>query len=163
MKHAVYLILGTNIEPEKNTIEAAKQLAKSVEMIKVSSTWETIAVGSDGPNFLNTAFHIETDLNAEKLKRDVINTIEYQLGRVRTSDKNAPRTIDIDIVLFDGVLYDQNLWKKAFVAIPMSELLPDLQHPTMNLSLIEFIRQFEGKQMAVPHRLKVEDYFSLDH
>ena len=160
MKHAAYLILGTNIEPEKNTIEAAKRLSKTVDIINNSSTWETIAVGSDGPNFLNTAFFIETDHNAEKLKRDVINTIEYQLGRVRTSDKNAPRTIDIDIVLFDGVLYDQNLWKKAFVAVPMSELLPDLKHPTMNLTLSEFILQFEGKQMAIPHPLKVEDYFS---
>ena len=111
------------------------------------------------PNFLNTAFFIGTELNAEKLKRDVINNIEYKLGRVRTSDKNAPRTMDIDIVLFDGVLYDQNLWKKAFVAIPMAELLPDLQHPSMNLTLNEFIRQFEGKKLAVPHRLKVEDYF----
>jgi 2-amino-4-hydroxy-6-hydroxymethyldihydropteridine diphosphokinase len=160
MKHAAYLILGTNIEPEKNTIEAAKQLDKSVDIIKNSSTWETIAVGSDGPNFLNTAIYIETEHNAEKLKRDLINHIEYQLGRVRTSDKNAARTIDIDIVIFDGVLYDQNLWKKAFVAIPMAELLPDLKHPTMNLTLSEFIRQFEGKKLAVPHPLKIEDYFS---
>ena len=56
MKHAVYLILGTNIEPEKNTTEAAKQLAKSVEIIKCSSTWETIAVGSDGPQFFEYCF-----------------------------------------------------------------------------------------------------------
>jgi 2-amino-4-hydroxy-6-hydroxymethyldihydropteridine diphosphokinase len=159
MMHVAYLILGTNIEPEKNTIAAVKQLSKDLEIKKSSATWETIAVGSDGPNFLNTALIIETNLTAEKLKRDVINRVEYQLGRVRTSDKNAARTIDIDIVLFDGVLYDQNLWKKAFVAIPMAELNPNLQHPSMNLTLKEFIRQFEGKNIAVPHHLKVEDYF----
>ncbi|MBI9047805.1 MAG: 2-amino-4-hydroxy-6-hydroxymethyldihydropteridine diphosphokinase [Anaerolineaceae bacterium] len=159
MTHSVYLVLGTNIEPEKNTIKAIKQLTRHCIILKRSSTWETIAVGSKGPNFLNTALLIETELSAEQFKAEVISEIENQLGRIRTSDKNAPRTMDIDIVLYDEQLLDKNLWKKAFVAIPMAELIPQQKHPSMNLTLEEFIRQFEGKKLAVLHPLQVEELY----
>ncbi len=60
---------------------------------------------TDQPNFLNAAVLIETDLTAAELKEQVLQVIERELGRVRTADKNAPRTIDLDIALFgDQVL-----------------------------------------------------------
>lgn len=47
------------------------------------------------------------------------------MGRVRTSDKNAPRTIDLDIIFFDQNCLEPNLWHYAFRAVPVAQVLPD--------------------------------------
>ena len=158
MNHSVYLILGSNIEPEKNTLQAIRFLYRVCNLVKVSSTWETVAVGSDGPNFLNTALWIETPLNAEEIKTTIIADLEKQLGRIRTTDKNAPRTIDLDIVIYDQTLLEPALWKKAFIAIPMAELIPEYPHPDGKGSLKEFIHQFEGQNLAFLYPLPIEKF-----
>jgi 2-amino-4-hydroxy-6-hydroxymethyldihydropteridine diphosphokinase len=158
MNHSVYLILGSNIEPEKNTLQAIRFLSRVCNLVKMSSTWETIAVGSDGPNFLNTALLIETPLSAEEFKATVIANLENQLGRIRTTDKNAPRTIDLDIIIFDQTLLEPALWKKAFIAIPMAELLPEYPHPDGKGTLKAFIRQFEGQNLAFSYPLPGEKH-----
>lgn len=96
---------------------------------RVSSTWESAAVGSDGPDFLNVAVWIETSLSIPALKQEIIRPIEKQLGRVRTADKNAPRTIDIDILIDQEELVEPALWEYAFLAVPIAELLPDFSDP----------------------------------
>jgi 2-amino-4-hydroxy-6-hydroxymethyldihydropteridine diphosphokinase len=156
MNHSVYLILGSNIEPEKNTLQAIRLLSRKCNLVKVSSTWETIAVGSDGPNFLNTALLIESPLCAEEFKSTIIGSLEKQLGRIRTADKNAPRTIDLDIIIYDQTLLEPALWKKAFIAIPMAELVPEYPHPEGKETLKEFIRQFEGQNLAFLYPLPTE-------
>ena len=156
MKHDVYLILGTNIDPEQNTKDAIQLLSKYCKIKAISSTWETVAVGSNGPNFLNTAIFIECEQSPVELKVDVISVIESKLGRVRTSDKNAPRTIDLDIILYDDMLIDPAVWYKAFIAIPMAELRPDLINEKDKQTLSEFITQFEGRNLAFPYPLSLE-------
>jgi 2-amino-4-hydroxy-6-hydroxymethyldihydropteridine diphosphokinase len=70
-------------------------------LLAVSPVYETAPVGkTDQPNFLNAAALIETDLTAAELKTQVLQVIEQELGRVRSEDKNAPRTIDLGIALF---------------------------------------------------------------
>lgn len=156
MNHSVYLILGSNIEPEKNTLQAIRLLSRTCNLVKVSSTWETIAVGSTGPNFLNTALLIESPLSAEEFKTTIIGDLERKLGRIRTADKNAPRTIDLDIILYDQTLLEPALWKKAFIAIPLAELVPEYPHPEGKGTLKEFIRQFEGQNLAFPYPLTMD-------
>ena len=84
-------------------------------------------MGSSGPDFLNLAALITTSLKASELKAQVFRPLEKQLGRVRSANKNAPRTFDIDIILFDGQLLDPNLWVYAHRAVPVAEILPDYQ------------------------------------
>ena len=95
-------------------------------ILRASSVWESPAVGSHGPNFLNAALLCQTSLAAEALKWQVLRPLEARLGRVRNQDKNAPRPIDFDIITVDGRLYDPLLWQYAFRAVPVAELLPDL-------------------------------------
>ena len=78
-------------------------------------TWETQAVGSPGPNFLNTAVKITTGLEMSALKLSVLRSVEQELGRVRTSDKNAPRTIDLDIIVFDDEICESNYGRLSSV------------------------------------------------
>jgi 2-amino-4-hydroxy-6-hydroxymethyldihydropteridine diphosphokinase len=103
----------------------------------VAQTWESPAVGSRGPNFLNTAATIRTQLPPELLKSLVLRRIERELGRVRTANKNAPRTIDLDILVYEERVLDPKVWTEAFVAVPLAELLPDLQHPLTGESLVQ--------------------------
>ena len=145
----VYLILGSNIEKERNLPTAVSLLRDMVEVVAVSSVYETIPVGlQEQPNFWNTAVHIQTPLTATQLKKNVLATIEKKLKRVRVADKNAPRTIDLDIVLFNEAVFDYDggdgnrrhipdpdLLKFAHVAVPIAELAPDMPHPQTAESL----------------------------
>ena len=125
--HQVCLLLGSNIEPEKYLVLGVDLLRGQVKIIRVSSVWETPAVGASGPDFLNLALLAITTLDAAPFKEKIIRPLEAQLGRVRSADKNASRTIDIDIILFDGKLLDPDLWRFAHRAVPVAEILPDFR------------------------------------
>ena len=145
----VYLILGSNIKKEQNLPAAVTRLRQMVEVAAVSSLYETVPVGlKEQPNFWNAAVHIQTSLSATQLKTQVLAPIEQELKRVRQADKNAPRTIDLDIVLFNDEVFDYDggdgnsrhipdpdLLKFAHVAVPIAELAPKMLHPETAESL----------------------------
>ena len=126
-EHQVCLLLGSNLQPWKNLALGMDLLRSKVKIVRVSSVWETPAVGSPGPDFLNMALLVTTALGAGMFKEQVLRPLEMRLGRVRSADKNAPRTIDIDIIIFDNQLLDPNLWRFAHRAVPVAEILPDLR------------------------------------
>ncbi len=118
------LLLGSNIAPERNLPRAIDLLRRHVEVAGASQVWETPAVGSPGPNFLNAAVLVSTGLAPDQLRNQVLRAIESDLGRVRTADKYAPRPIDIDIVAWNGQVTDPDVWRYAHAAVPVSEVLP---------------------------------------
>ncbi|MEJ2758064.1 MAG: 2-amino-4-hydroxy-6-hydroxymethyldihydropteridine diphosphokinase [Anaerolineales bacterium] len=128
-QHEAFLNLGSNIEPKYHLPEAVRLLRQYGEVKAVSSAWQSHAVGSDGPDFLNACVRFCTTLDAQSLIQLVLRPIEAQLGRVRTADVNAPRTIDIDLVLFDDEPFDKDFWSAPFVVVPLAELFPDYPHP----------------------------------
>jgi 2-amino-4-hydroxy-6-hydroxymethyldihydropteridine diphosphokinase len=152
--HTVYLGFGSNIAPEANLPEALEQLAQVVTILAVSTTWQTPAVGSPGPDYLNTAVSIRTSLSWEDLKIRVIRPIEEGLGRVRTADKNSPRTIDIDILVDETegetTLVDPSLWSDAHKAVPLAELIPGYQNAEGNLTLAQAAEQLKLTARVTP-------------
>jgi 2-amino-4-hydroxy-6-hydroxymethyldihydropteridine diphosphokinase len=146
MANRVFLSLGSNMDKEKNLPAAVAMLRQFCHVIAVSSAYETAPVGLvDQANFLNAAVLIETDLDAVSLKRDVLVHIERTLERRRQTDKNAPRTIDIDLTLFNDDslqvgsrrIPDPELLQFSHIAIPIAELAPDLRHPQTGQTLAE--------------------------
>jgi 2-amino-4-hydroxy-6-hydroxymethyldihydropteridine diphosphokinase len=127
--HLAYLSLGSNIEPEVNLPRAVQLLSKYGEVEKISSVWESEPVGGGGGNYLNACLLYNTSLIRDRLKARVIHPIETQLGRKRSADKFAPRTIDIDIVIFDGEIVGGRWLAQAFVVVPLAEIFPELQNP----------------------------------
>ena len=131
--------LGSNINKEENLPEAVSQLARRCTLVSVSSVYETMPVGlKDQPVFWNAAALIKTELSPSQLKKLVLVTIENNLGRVRLVDKNAPRTIDADLTLYNQEIIhldtghripDPDLLRFAHVALPVAELLPEEPHP----------------------------------
>ncbi len=148
--HQAYVLLGSNIDPVENTRRALDMLAKQAQVVAISTCWETSSVGYDGPNFINAIVLIEVDLGQEELKRDLLGGIEQALGRVRTTNKNAPRTIDLDPIVFDGEVVDGHLWRQAHVAAPMAELLPNLPHPETGRALKDIAAELQASAYAVP-------------
>jgi 2-amino-4-hydroxy-6-hydroxymethyldihydropteridine diphosphokinase len=135
--HRVYLNLGSNIEPEQNLSRAIQLLGEYGEILKISTAWESESVGSQGANFLNVCVLYLSPLSPVELKEQIIRPIEAQLGRKRSADKYAPRTIDIDIVLFDDKPYNDKFWKYAFVIIPLAEIYPEYRNPITQENLVD--------------------------
>ncbi len=127
--HSVYLNIGSNIEPELNLPRAIEMLSKYGQVEAVSEAWESHAVGSNGPNFLNASVLLATAIEPSQLKERVARPIEEALGRVRTKDRNAPRPIDVDVMMVDGEAFNEERWDNAFVLLPIAELAPDAEHP----------------------------------
>ncbi len=148
--NTAHLLLGSNIEPVENTRQAISQLRAVVTIVAVSRTWETRSIGSPGPNYLNLAMKVLTGLDLKALKEHVLSRIERDLGRVRGEDKNAPRTIDIDILAFNGAVAEPRLWERPYEAIPLADLLPDLIHPARDVNLREVARELLDTSVATP-------------
>ena len=121
----VCLGLGSNINPETNIPRAIELLGQILTLESISSAWYTPPVGTSGPNFVNAALLTYTDLPPEIFKNKIIRPIEAQLGRIRSKNKNAPRTIDI--LIWDQQILEPLIWKEAYLAVPIAELLPDLK------------------------------------
>src|SRR5258706_12347698 len=147
--HRAYLSLGSNIEPENYLPKAIGSLREHGQVLEVSRVWESHAVGSDGPNFLNACALFLTTLRAYDLKEQTIRQIEAELGRIRTADKNSPRTIDIDIVLFDNKPLKIETLDYAFVIVPLAELAPDFVHPVSGEKLSQVAEQVTGRTWII--------------
>ena len=100
-------------------------LGRMVSIQALSGFWKTPSVGSPGPDFLNAAALAGTNYPLEQLRREVLRPIENLLGRIRTQDPNAPRTMDLDALIFDGTQLDDQLWCYAHMAVPVAELVPE--------------------------------------
>lgn len=132
-----YLSLGSNIQPETHLVKAIEQLKKYGRIEKISSAWESESVGAEGPNYLNACVLLATSLRQVELKEQALLPIETELGRRRSADKFAPRTIDIDIVIFDSQSCDDKYWEQAFVVVPLAEIHPEYQNPLTKESMIQ--------------------------
>lgn len=148
-QHTACLSLGSNIQPAVYLPRALAQLSRAARVVKTSACWETSPFDGSGPNFINLAVCLSTHLDISALKSGLIASIENELGRVRTADKNAPRTIDLDIIVFDGRVINPALWERAYLALTISEFLPDLQETSSGRSLHSIASELSALQPAI--------------
>lgn len=137
-RRLIYLSLGSNVgDREANLSKALEGLAKVLgNPVKLSSIYETEPWGYKyQPSFLNMCAVYFSSIEPQQLL-EAIGTIEQELERVRTV-KWGPRTIDLDILVMDGVeMKDDKLtiphprmWSRAFVVVPLAEVAPELKAP----------------------------------
>ena len=138
--------IGSNIDPEKNVKEALRLLKKQVSIRAISTVYLTQPVGTAAqPRFYNCVIEIATQLPPQELKLAVLRRIEDVLGRKRTSDKFASRTIDLDLLLYDALamtvddwtIPDPDIVRRPFLAVALHELAPGLVLPGSNASVDE--------------------------
>lgn len=133
----VYLGLGSNVGDRRVHLgHALRRLADAYELTGVSSVWETDPTGyEDQRRFLNLVARVETDATPRAVL-DTARAIEEERGRVRTF-RNAPRTLDIDVLLYGDAIVDEEglkvphprMRERAFVLVPLLELDPALEDP----------------------------------
>jgi len=143
-----FVSVGANIDPERNVVEALRLLGRSVRITGVSTFYRTKAVGRpEQQDFLNGVWTVATNLSPRSLKFDVLRDIERRLGRIRTADKYAARTIDLDVILHGDAVIDEpdlhipdpDIRTRAFVALPLLELAPDLRLPDTGEALATLV------------------------
>jgi 2-amino-4-hydroxy-6-hydroxymethyldihydropteridine diphosphokinase len=118
--------LGSNIDPEENIGKARDAIAGEFKVMKSSSFVETEPVGyKKQRNFINGALLIETDMDVLSLKSR-LRGLESDLGRERTENRDGPRTIDLDILIWNGEVVDGEVYEREFLKKSILELLPDL-------------------------------------
>jgi 2-amino-4-hydroxy-6-hydroxymethyldihydropteridine diphosphokinase len=151
----VFITIGSNIEPEKHLPWAAHVLAGDVHVVKVSRVYATDPVGPPGqPRFLNAALLVTTDTPPAIFKHGILRPIEALLGRVRSDDKFAPRTIDLDIALYGSLVKedpenalhipDPDILRYPHVALPLADLDPEFRHPVTGETLAQIAAGFAG-------------------
>jgi len=158
----VYLSLGSNLEPQRYLSLALDDLRRHFGMLDVSPAYRSRAVGFDGPDFVNLAVGLDTDLAPAALN-DWLHTLEDHHGRRRDQPRYSSRTLDVDIVLYDDFVTDgpghlqipRKELKHAFVLKPLAGIAPDLKHPVEGKTMAELWAEF-------PHEREPLDRVSLD-
>jgi len=133
-----FIAVGSNIAPERNVEAALELLMQHVRVVASSTFYRTAPLDrSEQASFLNGVWRVATLMTPRALKFDVLRQIEAELGRVRMADKYAPRTIDLDLVLYGDAVVDESdlrlpdpdIRTRPFIAAPLLELAPDLRLP----------------------------------
>jgi 2-amino-4-hydroxy-6-hydroxymethyldihydropteridine diphosphokinase len=148
-EHRYVLNIGSNLQPEINLPRAIELLRAHGRIRAVSSAWESEPVGSRGPNFLNLCVFYVADRLVHEMREGVVRPIESELGRVRRPNRNAPRTIDIDIMMADGKALRLPHWSRAYIVVPMAEIFPDLEHPVTHEKLSLAAGRLRGQTWIV--------------
>ena len=151
-----FVSVGANIDPERNVVEALRLLRQSVRITGVSTFYRTKAVGRPKQqDFLNGVWKVATDIAPRSLKFDVLRDIERRLGRIRRADKYAARTIDLDVILHGDAVIDEpdlhipdpDIRTRAFVAVPLLELAPELRLPDTGEALAKLVGEQQTRRL----------------
>jgi dihydroneopterin aldolase/2-amino-4-hydroxy-6-hydroxymethyldihydropteridine diphosphokinase len=152
----VFIAVGSNIAPDDNVRKALAALDAETRVLAVSTFYLTEPLDRPGqPPFYNGIVEISTELTPLELRDNVLRPIEESLKRERSADKHAPRTIDLDAVLYDSIDFDSEglkipdpeITERPFLAVPLAELAPDFILPGANNRLKDISERFRGHAM----------------
>lgn len=145
----VYLSLGSNLDPRRYLPAALDALHARFGALRVSPAYRTASVGFDGPDFVNLAVGLDTELAPSALN-DWLHALEDRHGRRRDVPRFSDRTLDIDIVFYDDLVTEgpghlqlpRDELRHAFVLKPMADIAPQLHHPVSGRSMAELWAAF---------------------
>lgn len=146
----VYVAAGSNVEAERHLAFAVRELEREFGPLVVSRAYRNTAVGFDGPDFINLVAGFHTALALEQVIAR-LQDIERRCGRPADAPKWAPRTMDLDIVLYGNQVLDApgrklprpDLLRRAYMLGPLAEIAPQLVHPTARKTIGELWAAFE--------------------
>ena len=154
-QHHILISLGSNVDREHYTQAGITALAQYLTDVRLSSTYESEAVGFSGAAFYNLVMSAYTEMSITEVGR-FFKDIEHQNGRTRTDIKYAPRTLDIDLLTYDDVVCVEpvvlprpEIEYHAFVLAPLAELVPDEVHPTTKLSYAQMWAEFDKPEQKL--------------
>jgi len=160
-----FLSVGSNIRPIENVRKALELLCSHVRILRISTVYLTPAEDRpEQPSYYNCVIEVETQTPPVEFKYSVLRTIEEAMGRRRTEDKSAARTIDLDLILYDDlimetetlILPDPQITRRSFVALPLHELSPELRLPGSGVSIAEIAASLpKGEMKPLKHYTEI--------
>jgi 2-amino-4-hydroxy-6-hydroxymethyldihydropteridine diphosphokinase len=121
--------LGSNLQPAHHIAAAVEALARRHRVVARSRLLETAPIGpTPQPNYLNGAILLETDLTRDELAAS-LHELEDLLGRTRAADKFAPRTLDLDLLAWNGEVVHRDFHERDFVRELVYEICPEFRAP----------------------------------
>jgi len=133
----VYISLGTNINRDFHLNQGLNALSENFGKLTLSSLFESKAVGFVGADFYNLVIGLTTDKSVQQVFT-LLREIEFTNGRSLQAKKFSPRTLDLDLLLYDQLIIEQpvqiprdEITKNAFVLWPLAEIAPQLKHPIL--------------------------------
>jgi 2-amino-4-hydroxy-6-hydroxymethyldihydropteridine diphosphokinase len=149
---AVYVGAGSNVAPERNLARAVAQLAGEFPGARFSSWYRNRPVGFEGEDFINLVAGFETSLPVRAVL-ERLHAIEALCGRPRAAPRWAPRSMDLDVLLYGDLVCDEpglklprpDLLKRAYMLGPLAALAPEVVHPTTHLTIGELWRRFDQR------------------
>ena len=141
----VFISLGSNLDAKKN-MRLVKTHLDSYFSVTYSSIYESPAEGFEGENFLNMVCKFESKISPYEI-RDILKSIEKEMGRTLNQKGMSNRVIDLDLILYgDLVIKDAELELPSsdiqdynFVLQPLAEIAPDLVHPTLKKNIEDLL------------------------
>ena len=132
----VFVALGSNIDPAKRLMQAARLLKQTFPDVRFSSSFRNRAVGFVGDDFINAVAGFSCALPVSELL-GCLHAIEERCGRARGAPKWEPREMDLDLLLYgdrigEGVGYTlprRDLLRRPYMLGPLAELAPEMLHP----------------------------------
>ena len=132
----IFLSIGSNIDREQHIPSALRELERRFGPLKVSSLYETAAVGFEGPSFHNLAVGFDSELSLPEISA-ILAEVEAMHGRTQQCKKFSSRTLDIDLLLYGDAVQREGkpslprdeITRYAFVLEPLAEIAPDRRHP----------------------------------
>jgi 2-amino-4-hydroxy-6-hydroxymethyldihydropteridine diphosphokinase len=146
----VFVAAGSNVAPREHLAVATAELERAFPDVRFSPWYQNRAAGFEGSDFINLVATFNTELCVDELLR-VLRGIETLCGRPREAPRWAPRSMDIDVLLYgdlvcrrpDLTLPRPDLLVRAYMLGPLADLAPDLVHPSAGVSIAELWRGFD--------------------
>jgi 2-amino-4-hydroxy-6-hydroxymethyldihydropteridine diphosphokinase len=152
----VYVAGGSNVDPVANLKRAVSAMRASFPDLVCSRAYANRAVGFEGADFVNLVVGFTTPLALADVLA-VLHAIEAACGRPREAPKWAPRSMDLDVLLYGdlvgtfpgAVLPRPDLLKRAYMLGPLAEIAPDVVHPTARATIGELWQRFDRDAHAM--------------
>ena len=146
----VFVAAGSNLEPEKHLARACAEIRDSWHDVVFSRAYSNVAVGFDGPDFINLVLGFSTSQPLDAVIAR-LRAIETQCGRPRYAPKWASRTMDLDVLLYGDLVEKTaeytvprpDLLKRPYMLGPMAEIAPEVVHPTAGKTIGALWHEFD--------------------
>ncbi|PCI58663.1 MAG: 2-amino-4-hydroxy-6-hydroxymethyldihydropteridine diphosphokinase [Gammaproteobacteria bacterium] len=151
----IYISLGTNINRDFYLAQGLHALNKRFGQLSLSSLFESEAVGFSGSPFYNMVIGVITSFSVEQVAK-ILRDIEFAHGREQQAKKFSPRTLDLDLLLYDDLVLTipaqiprDEITKNAFVLWPLAEIAPQLQHPLLTQNYQQLWQNFDQSSQSL--------------
>lgn len=155
----VYVGIGSNVEPEQHVAKAVDLMRARFGRVTLSPVYKNKAVGFEGDDFLNAVAGFETGLAVPELKT-ALDGIEVRCGRERGAARFAPRTLDLDLLIYGDTVDEalrlprKEILRYSFVLKPLADIAGSERHALAGKTYAELWAEFAGDRALTPVVIK---------